>query len=57
MGAFLLAGLTQLYKHSSRKHEALRQQCVEVISRIKADEKTRAEKIAQNPKGSEARQR
>lgn len=52
MGAFLLAGLTQLYKHSSRKHEALRQQCVEVISKIKADEKARADKIAQNPKGS-----
>jgi hypothetical protein len=44
MGSFLLVGLTAMYKNSSRKHEQLRQQCVEVISKIKAEEKTRQEK-------------
>ena len=46
LASFLLSGLTALYKHSSRKHEQLRQQCVEVISKIKAEDKQRADKIA-----------
>lgn len=45
MSAFLLAGLTQLYKYSGRKYDTLRQPCVEVISKIKTEEKNRQEKI------------
>lgn len=45
-GAFLQSGLTLLYKYASKKHEALRHQCVEVLSKIKAEEKSRAEKLA-----------
>ena len=46
LSAFLLSGLPALYKHSSRKHEALRQACVEVISKIKAEDKYRQDKAA-----------
>lgn len=42
--AFLQAGLPLLYKYASKKHEKLRAQCVEALSRIKAEEKERREK-------------
>lgn len=54
LSAFLLSGLPALYKHSSRKHEALRQACVEVISKIKAEEKNRQDKAAKGSANTQA---
>lgn len=47
---FVTSGLTLLYKHSSRKHSRLRQECVDILAKLKSLEKARSEQPACAPR-------